>query len=148
MIDFTDPGVIKWVGEQFDKHPEMLNLILPVNPPVNIDEELKKPQAERRSNWDDPILKLLEEGKIEQPPGKPNQKAQAAGGKIDWEAWFLYYQLNEMNGKHLEYKEIAAFIGEQFYSINPKTGLINPVSTQAVRTKFSEIIKSMQTIKT
>ncbi len=88
MIDFTDEGVIEWFDWVVKKHPEIIrdSLILRT--------DLTTSGLQKVMNGD------LE---ITARPGKPYITKKV----IDWDAWYLYYELSQLAGFKIGYSDIA-----------------------------------------
>lgn len=90
-LDFTDDAVSEWVDKVLKQHPEIISggLVLP-------------------SDFSPSGLKRMKRGEIDMPgirPGRPR-----ATKKIDWEAWYLYYNLCILGGLRIGYEDIALLI--------------------------------------
>lgn len=100
-IDFADPDVDEWVNDQIAKHPEII-----------LDGMLSR-DAVTQKGIEDILSGRLQ---VVARPGKPIQR----GVKIDWDAWFLYYNLCLLAGFSTGYDDIAALVGRSPFTVKQK----------------------------
>jgi archaellum component FlaG (FlaF/FlaG flagellin family) len=97
-IDFTSVDNEKWVGKQFSNHPEIISGGL-----------------YKKSNED---LKRTQTGELDiiSRPGKP----KSMNNKIDWDAWFLYYNLCILSGFQETYESISVLVDRSPITVKQK----------------------------
>lgn len=106
LIDFTDESNGEWIRKILLQHPEIIadGFVKP--------DDLSPTGIER-----------LRMGKLQlvSMPGKPKLK----NGKIDWEAWFLFYNLCVLAGFNIGYDHIAIMIDRSPITVKQKFILIS-----------------------
>jgi hypothetical protein len=106
ILDFSNPDIEDWVNNQFSKHPEIIWNGFMV-----------------RGEYSQEALKKISIFKPVDAITKPGQPIQT-GGKIDWEAWFLYYNLCVLFGFSMGYKDIGVLIDRSEITVKQNFKLI------------------------
>ena len=97
-IDFTSDVNEEWINEQLKNHPEIIS---------GGFYHLSKNDLERAISGELTIMSK---------PGKPSP----VNNKIDWDAWFLYYNLCILNGFQETYETIANLIDRSPITVKQK----------------------------
>jgi hypothetical protein len=116
-IDFTDKDNMEKIEELLAKYPELIGQgdLSPMN---------KYPETREL------LLKMIQgEPAMIAMPGKPKMK----GKRIDWEAWYLWFNLCKLHGLRFSAKDVAGYVDK---------------SPHTVKQKFNEIGKGWKKVNT
>lgn len=113
-IDWENESWMDLCNRKFAEYPELLPLMGPTD--------------------DINIIRLMDAGRIIIKPGWPTKR----GGKRDWEAWLIYYNLCLLYGIHMDYADLALEISLAEGRFDYPDG--EAISEQTIHNKFAEII--------